>query len=139
MIAYVHALAGGALIGGSAALLLLANGRIAGISDIASGLVARPNADTTWRIAFVFGLLMGPVLFLAMTGRFPEVTIAATNPMLVTGGLIVGFGVRLGAGCTSGHGVCGLGRLSLRSLVAVTTFMATAILTVLVTRHGGLI
>jgi uncharacterized membrane protein YedE/YeeE len=138
MTGYLQALAGGVLIGCSAALLLLANGQIAGVSSIASALVARRSGATSWRFLFLAGLIFGPVLFMAATGAWPTVRIAASWQLLIAGGLLVGFGARLGAGCTSGHGVCGLGRLSRRSIAAVTTFMATAILTVLFMRHGGL-
>lgn len=136
MIAFLAPLAGGALIGTSAALLLMANGRIAGISGILGGLLAPRAHDWIWRAAFLLGLLAGPVLFRAAAGHWPEVRIGASWPMLVAAGLLVGFGTRLGSGCTSGHGVCGLARLSRRSFAAVATFMATAIATVFLMRHG---
>lgn len=129
MTAYLDELAGGALIGLAASLMLLFNGRIAGISGIFGGLLAPKAGDLGWRTAFVGGLLAaGLVLGLAA----PE-TIAApsarSTPVLVAAGLLVGFGVRMGNGCTSGHGVCGLARLSRRSLVATGVFMATGMLT----------
>lgn len=132
-------LGGGMLIGLSAALLLLADGRIAGISGIAAHLLGRPDGGTPWRGAFLIGLLLGPALFLVLAGRWPVVHIAASWPVLAVAGLLVGFGTRLGSGCTSGHGVCGLARFSRRSLAAVLTFMTTAMLTVFVVRHSGLI
>ncbi|MEN3236749.1 YeeE/YedE family protein [Methylobacterium ajmalii] len=131
----VSALAGGALIGTSAALFLLLNGRIAGISGILGGLLAPPSRDTGWRIAFLAGLVLAPLAYAGMGGGLPPVTVEASFPLLVVAGLLVGFGARLGAGCTSGHGVCGIGRGSPRSLVATGTFMTVAILTVLVVRH----
>ncbi|MCJ2014750.1 YeeE/YedE family protein [Methylobacterium sp. J-076] len=136
MTAFLAPLAGGALIGAAAALLLLANGRIAGISGILGTLLGPAARDRAWRVAFLVGLLAGPALFRGLTGHWPEVRIGAPWPMLVAAGLLVGFGTRLGAGCTSGHGVCGLARLSPRSFAAVATFMAAAIVTVFLVRHG---
>ena len=136
MLVYLPPLAGGALIGASAALLLLANGRIAGISGILGGLLGPSVRDWAWRAAFLIGLLTGPALFRLGAGHWPEIRIGASWPILVVAGLLVGFGTRLGSGCTSGHGVCGLARLSPRSLAAVATFMAAAIVTVFVARHG---
>lgn len=129
------ATAGGALIGLGAALLLLLNGRIAGISGIVSGTLSRPAGDTQWRLLFIAGLVLGvgaivwtmPLPFTPRTGFSPAI--------LVLAGLLVGFGSRLGSGCTSGHGVCGLARFSPRSLVATLTFMTTGIATVYVVRH----
>ncbi|KQQ19472.1 hypothetical protein ASF53_24080 [Methylobacterium sp. Leaf123] len=129
-------LGGGALIGASAALLLLTNGRIAGISGIVGGLFRPSGHDFAWRAAFLIGLLLGPVAFRLGAGHWPEVRVDASWPLLVTAGLLVGYGTRLGSGCTSGHGVCGLARLSPRSFVAVGTFMAAAIITVFLVRHG---
>jgi uncharacterized protein len=136
MDAYLAPLGGGALIGASAALLLLANGRIAGISGIVGGLLGPAGRDSVWRAAFLVGLLLGPVLFRLAAGHWPEVRIEAAWPAIAVAGLLVGYGTRLGSGCTSGHGVCGLARLSPRSAAAVATFMATAIVTVFLVRHG---
>ena len=133
------ALAGGLLIGLAAALLLSFNGRSAGISGIMGGLLARPRAEEFgWRAAFVLGLLLAPALY-RLFADLPESRIDAGWATLVAAGLMVGYGSRLGSGCTSGHGVCGLGRGSPRSLAAVLTFMSVAILTVFITRHllGG--
>lgn len=132
-----EALLGGVLIGLAAAALLLFNGRIAGISGIVNGLVGQGAGERGWRIAFLLGLAGAGVLVMKLTGQ--SSASPATTPVLVVAGLLVGFGTRLGNGCTSGHGVCGLARLSLRSLVAVLVFMAAAVLTVFVTRHlaGG--
>jgi uncharacterized membrane protein YedE/YeeE len=128
------ALVGGLLIGLSAALLLFFNGRIAGISGIVGGLLARPRSgDYAWRIAFVAGLIAAPVLYQRIA-QLPESRIDADWGTLILAGLLVGFGTRLGSGCTSGHGVCGLSRLSPRSLVATLTFMAAGFLTVFATR-----
>ena len=131
----VSALIGGALIGGSAAWFLIMNGRIAGISGVLGGLLQPSRSDVGWRIAFLAGMLLAPLLFVAAGGAWPAVEIDASAGLLVVAGLLVGFGTRLGAGCTSGHGVCGIGRASPRSIAATLVFMATAIVTVLVTRH----
>jgi len=130
------ALAGGALIGLAAVLLLAAVGRIAGISGIVVRLLP-PYADDGFagRAAFVLGLVAAPLLAGLAGAEFAAPTIAANLPVLVLAGLLVGFGTIWGNGCTSGHGVCGLSRLSLRSLVATATFMAAAFATVFVVRH----
>ena len=129
------ALAGGLLIGLAAALLLSFNGRIAGISGIMGGLLARPRAgEFGWRAAFVLGLLLAPALY-RLFADLPESRIDADWATLVAAGLMVGYGSRLGSGCTSGHGVCGLSRLSPRSLVATLTFIAAGFVTVFVARH----
>ena len=129
---------GGAMIGFSAVLLMAFKGRIAGVSGIASRLLP-PYEDREFagRLAFVAGLVAAPVLVWLATGRFPAQTIEAGMPVLVLAGLLVGFGSVWGNGCTSGHGVCGLSRLSVRSLAATATFMVTGILTVFVMRHWG--
>ncbi len=128
--------AGGAMIGLSAVLLMALKGRIAGVSGIVSRLLP-PYKDNEFagRIAFVAGLVAAPVMVWLATGRLPVQTIEAATPVLVLAGLLVGFGSVWGNGCTSGHGVCGLSRLSVRSLVATMTFMATAVITVFIVRH----
>jgi uncharacterized protein len=128
-------LIGGLLIGLAAALLLLINGRISGISGIVGGLVAPKSSDTGWRIAFVAGLLLGAVAYALATGGAITVTMQVSVPVLVAAGLLVGFGTRLSSGCTSGHGVCGIARLSKRSIVATSVFFGVAMLTVVLTRH----
>jgi uncharacterized protein len=129
----LSALAGGVLIGLASVWLLAANGRIAGISGILHGLFARPPGDRGWRLAFLAGLLVAGFLWLLF---FPTASAHERSlPALALAGLLVGFGTRLGGGCTSGHGVCGLGRLSLRSLVAVCVFMAAGMLSTYVVRH----
>jgi len=130
------ALAGGVLIGLAACLLLLCNGRIAGISGILGGLLRRSD-DWAWRLAFLVGLMAAGAATMHWLGQ--ATPSPASPPQLLLAGLLVGYGTSLGSGCTSGHGVCGLGRLSSRSLVAVLVFMATAFATVYVTRHvlGG--
>ena len=131
----LSALFGGLLIGLSAAVLLLCNGRIAGISGIVGGLLQRYKAgDFAWRVAFVLGLVLAPVLY-RLFAELPESRIDTGWAMLVVAGVLVGFGSRLGSGCTSGHGVCGLSRLSPRSLVATATFMTTGFVAVYVVRH----
>jgi len=127
-------LAGGLLIGGAAALLVLSTGRIAGISGIAGGLLTPRRADIGWRIAFLLGLLLAPVAF-RVFGRLPFPRIDAGFGTLVIAGLLVGLGTSYGSGCTSGHGVCGLSRLSVRSLVATVAFMAAGMVTVFLVRH----
>ena len=131
----VSALIGGLLIGGSAALLLVLNGRIAGISGILSGLLQPTRSDIGWRLAFLAGLLLAFPLYGAVGGAEPDVQIDASAGLLIVAGLLVGLGTRLGAGCTSGHGVCGIGRASPRSIAATAVFMSVAILTVFVMRH----
>ena len=132
------ALAGGAIIGAAATLLVLTNGRIAGISGVLGGLLGRWSADSAWRVAFLAGLVAAPLLWI-LCGALPEIRIEAGYPMLIAAGLLVGIGTRYGGGCTSGHGVCGLSRLSPRSLVATLAFMGAGFATVYVVRHlvGG--
>lgn len=131
----VSALIGGLLIGSSAALLLWLNGRIAGVSGIAWNLIARPREDADWRLAFLIGLVLGAFIYRTISGNGFVIVIEATWPVLVLGGVLVGFGTQLGGGCTSGHGVCGIARLAPRSIVATLTFMASAMATVFVVRH----
>ena len=120
---------GGVVIGAAASMLILFCGRVAGISGILGGVLSRANNDKGWRIAFLLGMVLSPVLWRLVT-PLPAVSITASWPMLVVAGLLVGVGTRYGSGCTSGHGVCGLSRLSVRSLVATLTFMAAAFITV---------
>ncbi|SHF13651.1 hypothetical protein SAMN05444279_11848 [Ruegeria intermedia] len=131
---------GGLLIGLGAVLLMLGLGRIMGATGIMSGLVFPENAsEISWRLALVAGMVVAPALIFAVTGTMPAIDVPVSPLMIAVGGVIVGLGASLGSGCTSGHGVCGLSRLSVRSLVAVPTFMATAAITVFVIRHviGG--
>jgi hypothetical protein len=132
----VASLLGGALIGLSAVLLMWTTGRIAGVSGIAARLFP-PYEDSQFagRLAFVAGLIVAPLLVRLITGSLPAQTIAATTPVLIVAGLLTGFGAVWGNGCTSGHGVCGLSRLSVRSLVATAVFMATGVVTVFLMRH----
>lgn len=132
----LSSLAGGAMIGLASALLMAIEGRIAGVSDIAARLFP-PHLDraTPGRLAFVAGLILAPAAYFLMTGAVPRSSIEAGPALLAVGGLLVGFGAVWGSGCTSGHGVCGLSRLSRRSFAAVLTFMATAAATVFVFRH----
>jgi uncharacterized protein len=127
-------LAGGVLIGVAAAMFVLLNGRIAGISGILGGLLKPTRGDAAWRVAFVVGLLIAPLLYV-LVAEVPRPQIDAGYVALVVAGLLVGVGTRYGSGCTSGHGVCGLSRLSLRSLAATAAFMGAGFLTVYVTRH----
>lgn len=127
-------LLGGVLIGISSALFILANGRIAGISGILGGLLNRRPGDMAWRAAFLLGLIAAPAAIFALTGPV-SATIEANTEVLVIAGLLVGIGTRYGAGCTSGHGVCGLSRLSPRSLVATLAFMGAGMAMVFVMRH----
>jgi uncharacterized protein len=134
----IPSLIGGALIGLSAVILFALNGRIAGISGIVGRLLSGPADDRAWRIAFLAGLVAGPLVAGAFNAAFAP-RIETSLVALVAAGLLVGVGTQLGNGCTSGHGICGLARFSPRSLVATLTFMAVAIATVFVTRHviGG--
>ena len=127
-------LAGGVLIGVAAAMFVLLNGRIAGISGILGGLLKPVKGDTSWRVAFVLGLTASPLLF-ALFASVPTPRIDASWAALVLAGLLVGVGTRYGSGCTSGHGVCGLSRLSPRSLAATAAFMGAGFVTVFVMRH----
>lgn len=135
----IAALLGGLLIGASAAVLVVLNGRIAGVSGVLGGLLHPAPGGIGWRLAFLAGLFAAPLLSIAMGAALPPFGLTSSTGLLLVAGLIVGFGTRLGAGCTSGHGVCGIGRGSPRSLAATAVFMTTAVLTVFVTRHvlGG--
>lgn len=127
---------GGLAIGLGAVLLMLGLGRILGATGILSGLVFASGRDEfSWRAAMVLGMVLAPGVVFALTGTMPEVNVPVSPAMIIVGGVIVGFGASLGSGCTSGHGVCGLSRLSVRSLVAVPTFMATAGITIFIIRH----
>ena len=135
----VSAAIGGVLIGLAATLLMLLTGRIAGISGILAGCLDFGATDKGWRVAFIVGLVLAP-----LAGGLVGYPIASPQmpdgwSLIITAGLLVGFGTRLGGGCTSGHGVCGMARLSMRSVVATAIFMATAILVVALSRHvfGG--
>ena len=127
-------LAGGALIGLAATLLVLFNGRIAGISGVLGGLLKPAQGDVAWRGAFVLGLVAAPLAW-RLVAAWPRLHVDASLPVLVAAGLLVGVGTRYGAGCTSGHGVCGLSRGSVRSLAATVTFMAAGFAVVFVVRH----
>lgn len=129
--AWIDALLGGLLIGAAAVVLLYGNGRIAGISGIAADVVSGDAGEGAWRVAFLAGLLAPAFVF-----GTPDVVFAGNLPWLAASGLLVGIGTRVGSGCTSGHGVCGLSNFSVRSLVATATFMAVAIATVYLVRHA---
>ena len=134
-VSFIHVLGGGALIGLAAVVLFAGIGRIAGICGIAFSLLAAPINQQVWRILFIAGLIAGSLLFHAISGQsFPP---APDNslPLLIIGGLLVGFGTAMGNGCTSGHGICGLSRFSPRSIVATLTFMAAAIVSMFIARH----
>ncbi|RYF15286.1 MAG: YeeE/YedE family protein [Comamonadaceae bacterium] len=130
-------LAGGILLGVASAIFILVNGRILGISGILGGLLGPKPGDAGWRIAFLLGMLAAPVTFafIAPEGTLPVPRIDAGFGAIVAAGLMVGFGTRYGSGCTSGHGVCGLSRLSPRSLIATAAFMAAGFVTVFLIRH----
>ena len=127
------------MIGLAALLLAFFNGRVAGISGIIGGGLRAPRDDVGWRLAFLAGLVLAPLIYRLAVGAIAPVTVTSSSALLVLGGLLVGFGTRLGNGCTSGHGVCGIARLSPRSLAATATFMLSAAATVFVLRHviGG--
>ncbi len=133
-------LSGGVLIGIASTLLMLVLGRVMGATGILSGMVQPATGpDFAWRTALVAGMVTGPVLIWLFSGQMPAVDVPVTTPALLLGGVIVGLGVTFGSGCTSGHGVCGMARLSLRSIVATATFMLFTFATVFVVRHviGG--
>lgn len=127
-------LAGGLMIGVASALFILLNGRIAGISGIVGGLLRPVRGEVPWRIAFIAGMFLAPAAY-GLFAALPEAQVDADFPVLVIAGLLVGIGTRYGNGCTSGHGVCGLARLSPRSLVATAVFMATGFAVVFAMRH----
>jgi len=131
----VSALGGGVMIGAAAVILMLFSGRVAGIAGIIGGVFDSKLRDVGWRLAFVLGLMAGPYLVTFAGDTLPDVDVAAPLPVVIAGGLLVGVGTRLGNGCTSGHGVCGLARFSRRSAVATVVFMAMAAIVVFVVRH----
>jgi uncharacterized membrane protein YedE/YeeE len=135
----VSAAIGGGLIGLSAVLLMLLTGRIAGISGIFGGLLDFRSEDKDWRIAFIAGLILAPLMAGWIGYAMPTPIMPANWTVITAAGLLVGFGTRLGGGCTSGHGICGVARLSVRSIAATAIFMLAAIVTVAITRHvlGG--
>jgi uncharacterized protein len=134
----IASLAGGALIGLSAVMLMALTGRIAGVSGIAARLFPPyEDGELAGRLAFIAGLVAAPVLVLVLAGKLPAQTIQANGAVLSIAGFLVGFGSVWGSGCTSGHGVCGVSRLSVRSMVATATFMAAGIATVFISRHLG--
>ena len=133
----LQSLGGGALIGAAAVLIMAGLGRIMGATGVLAGVLQRPgSADWSWRAALLLGMICGPAVFMALTGQMPQITVPVSLPMLIVGGFIVGVGVTFASGCTSGHGVCGMARLSPRSIVATLTFMATTAITVYVIRHA---
>jgi uncharacterized protein len=127
---------GGALIGLAAAGLMLLTGRVAGVAGILGGLLTLRPADQGWRIAFIAGLIAAPLLAALAGAPLPAPAMTSSLALVATGGVLVGFGSRMGNGCTSGHGVCGLARLSARSVAATVIFVATAVITVAIARHG---
>lgn len=131
----IESLVGGGLIGLSAVLLMLLNGRIAGISGIVGGLLSGDRSEAGWRIAFITGLIAAPFAYALFAGNMPAIQVPVSTPLMILGGILIGFGSALGSGCTSGHGVCGIARLSPRSMVATATFMTTGIATTFVIRH----
>ncbi len=131
----LSALLGGALIGTAATLMLWINGRITGISGILGGVLFPVKTDAVWRVLFILGLLCGALLFMLIRGAPIESIPQATPLLSILAGFLVGFGTRLGSGCTSGHGICGIARVSKRSFAATLVFMLTAIVTVFLTRH----
>jgi len=133
---YTHGLIGGMLIGAAALILYWFNGRIMGVSGITSRLLAKPDKDLWWRLAFVLGLVLTGFIYQLKSPVF--VVIDASGWTLIAAGLLVGFGTVIGNGCTSGHGICGMARVSKRSIVATLIFMATGILTVWIKRMWGI-
>ncbi len=133
--ALLNGLIGGMLIGLAASFMMLTNGRITGISGIASSLLKPEKDNFLWKLLFIAGLCLGTVLFTLFSGSYPPVEINASTLLLITAGLLVGFGTKLGSGCTSGHGICGIGRFSSRSIIATLVFMAVGICTVFLTRQ----
>jgi uncharacterized membrane protein YedE/YeeE len=134
---WLLALAGGVLIGLAATLLLWLNGRVAGVSGIVNGVLFPARGEVAWRLAFLLGLVLAAGAYMALVPGAPQPRTDFPRWALVAAGLLVGFGTRMGNGCTSGHGVCGIARLSPRSIAAVLVFMATAMLTTFLWRHAG--
>jgi uncharacterized protein len=132
----VSGLLGGGLIGLASVLLMLLNGRVAGISGILGGALALSAGDKVWRLAFIAGLIVAPIVIGLFGHPLPEPQMPASWLLIVAAGVLVGFGARYGGGCTSGHGVCGIARLSARSTAATSIFMASAIIVVAIMRHG---
>ena len=132
----VASFAGGAMIGVAALFLMLLNGRVMGMSGILSGLLVK-RPDWAWRLAFVIGVIVGPFLFMGLTGAPVERQAVMSGPLLYVAAFLVGLGTAVGSGCTSGHGICGLSRFSLRSLAAVMVFMVSAVITVALIRFLG--
>jgi uncharacterized membrane protein YedE/YeeE len=136
----VQSLAGGVLIGAGAVMLMGFMGRIMGATGILAGVLSPTGwSDWSWRFAVLLGMVAGPLVVLTVTGQMPAVQVPVSMPMLIVGGFIVGIGVTFGSGCTSGHGVCGMARLSPRSIAATATFMVATTITVFIIRHviGG--
>ena len=132
----LQSLGGGALIGLGAVFLMATMGRVMGATGILAGVVQPSNlSDWSWRAAVLVGMISGPLVVLLFTGEFPTIQVPISTTMMIIGGFIVGIGVTFGSGCTSGHGVCGMARLSPRSIVATLTFMVTTGITVYVVRH----
>jgi uncharacterized membrane protein YedE/YeeE len=127
-------LAGGLMLGLAAVMLLLFNGRIAGISGIVAGLLKPSSNDVAWRVVFLAGVILAPLVY-SLFAPLPGVKVEASMPVIVIAGLLVGLGTRYGSGCTSGHGICGLSRRSPRSMVATLAFMLAGFMTVFITRH----
>lgn len=133
----ILSLAGGLLIGTAAVLLMGLMGRIMGATGVLTGVIVPQGwPDWSWRIAVILGMISGPVAIFALTGQMPVVQVPVSLPLLILGGFLVGIGVTYGAGCTSGHGVCGMARLSPRSIAATVTFMFATCVTVFIIRHG---
>ncbi|MCA3924916.1 YeeE/YedE family protein [Vibrio vulnificus] len=130
-----ESLAGGILLGISALTMLLVNGKVAGISGILTGLLTPKSRDFAWRLMFVIGMVSGGVLAVTFGAASTSVALPTSGVLIAAAGLLVGIGTRLGNGCTSGHGICGIGRLSKRSIVATAIFMAVAAMTVFVRLH----
>ena len=132
----LQSLFGGSLIGLSAVLLMLTLGRIMGATGILAGVIMPiASGERRWRGVILLGMVSAPVIYLLMTGSWPAISVPVSMPMIIIGGFLVGIGVTFGSGCTSGHGVCGLARLSRRSIVAVLSFMVTTFATVYIVRH----
>ena len=133
---YMQAIVGGSLIGLAAALLLLFSGRVAGVSGILGNVLVGAWGKQAWRVYFLIGLLAAPLIYRLLGNTPPQAEFTVNSLILLLAGVLVGFGARLGSGCTSGHGVCGISNLSWRSLVATLTFMSTGAITVYIIRHG---
>jgi uncharacterized membrane protein YedE/YeeE len=139
LVDWIYALIGGMIIGCSVSIMLLFNGRVTGISGIVNGILSPEKGDNAWRFTFVLGLLVGGLLLKIIAPQAFDGALATSTSSVVVAGILVGFGTIMGSGCTSGHGVCGISRLSIRSIIATLTFISAGVITVLIVKKLGVL